>query len=130
MILWIALATGSFLSPNIVNQPLIDTFQWLYMGDVVQWQWCNGVRLVAAHNFKPLWTKITNLQIGDRLTFQWCRYEVVNYTIEEIKTFNKYSLQNKQATLQMQTCFGDSNEWALIVELKAISQTRKLIYKK
>ncbi len=129
-ILGFLLATGSFLSPNTINQLLVDNNPWLYMDNLSNQKGCNSVRLITAHNFKPLWAAITNLQIGKKLTFQWCRYEVVNYTIEETKTFDKRKLQNKNATLRMQTCFGDDNEFALIVELKATGQTRKLIYKK
>lgn len=125
-ILWIVLATGSFMAPNEVNQKIIDKKQWIYMNDLSYQTWCNQIRMIASHNYKKLGLKMSEMQVWYKLTFQWCKYEVINYTIEEIHNFDKRQLQKKPATLRLQTCFGDDRKRALMLELKAISTTKKL----
>lgn len=125
-LLWIALATGSFFTPNLQNQIIVDTKEWLYMNDLSTKTWCNWIRMVVAHNRKKLWKNIPDIQIWDKLSFDWCQYIAKNYTIEKIQWYDKRKLQVKPGRLYLQTCADDSRERAYMLELQATRTLKKL----
>lgn len=73
--------------------------------------------------------KIVDIQIGAEISFDGCRRRAINYTIEEIKTFNKNELRKKNGRLYMQTCYGGENKFAYILEFEAIGKARKIFSK-
>lgn len=123
---WIILATGSFFTPNLQNQIIVDTKEGLYMNNLSTITGCNWIRMVVAHNRKKLWKKIPDIQIWDKLTFDWCQYIAKNYTIEKIKWYDKRKLQAKSGRLFLQTCADDSWEWAYMLELQTVKTLKKL----
>lgn len=119
---WILLATWLRTGTQSYNQLLVDNNNGVAI-QVSDYTWCNWTYWIAAHNYKKLWQKIIDLQIWDKLTYNWCTYKATNYTIEEIQTYDINQLK-KPGTMFLQTCADDSLKYAYIVELKALSKRK------
>jgi len=118
-ILWLLVATWSFFMPLEVNQNIVNKNEWVYMNDVAWNTWCNWARRVASHSFNKLWKKFAELKIKDKVTIDWCTYQVVKYDIVEIKWYDRRNLI-KNKTLWLQTCADDASKYAYLIEARLI----------
>lgn len=121
MIFWIALVTWLWLGSHTEMQEIVDKRPWIAFE--VNWSWCNASRVIAAHNYKKLWKKIGNLQIGDTFSYKGCKYKIINFQIVERKTYDKRLLEQPK-TLFLYTCVDD--DMTIIFEAKSLGKVRRL----
>ena len=118
---WLMLATWSFLMPLEVNQNIVNKNEWVYMNDVNWNTWCNWARRVASHSFNALWKKFAKMKMKEKVTMDWCTYQVVKSDIVQIKWYDRRKLMKPQ-TLWLQTCADDASVYAYLIEAHLITR--------
>lgn len=96
-------------------QDIIDKDNWIRVWST----WCNKLKYIASHNFKPLGKRIEKLKVGNTVKFEWCRYKIIWKDIYPPWTkFNKFI---KPWYTYLQTCVWNTKN-VYIITLESISK--------
>lgn len=99
-------------------QEVIDKDNWIRVWST----WCNELKYIAAHNYKPLGKRIAKLKVGGTVKFEWCRYEIIWKDI--YPGWTKFSKVIKESYTYLQTCVWKTKN-VYIITLKSITKPLK-----